>query len=88
MRLTKQEVETIKNIFKNKRVIIFGSRVYDNIKGGDIDIFVDENLSLKEIISYKIKLLEKLGIQKIDLVSKKYASKELLEEVYKKGIKL
>ena len=88
MRLTEKEIKTIKEIFKEKKVILFGSRVDNNVKGGDIDLFIDENLHLKDVIKYKVKLLEKLGVQKIDLVSRRYASKELLNEIRKKGIVL
>ena len=88
MRLTKKEIEVIKEVFKGKKVILFGSRVDNNVKGGDIDLFIDEDLHLKDVIKYKVKLLEKLGVQKIDLVSRRYASKELLDEIRKKGIVL
>jgi len=88
LRLTEKEIKTIKEIFKEKKVILFGSRVDNNVKGGDIDLFIDENLHLKDVIKYKVKLLEKLGVQKIDLVSRRYASKELLNEIRKKGIVL
>ena len=44
MRLQKWEVEEIKAaklVFgENVKVILFGSRVYDDKKGGDIDLYV------------------------------------------------
>ncbi len=44
MRLTEKEIKTIKKvileIFGESEIKIFGSRLDDNKKGGDIDIFV------------------------------------------------
>ena len=45
MRLESWEIEEIKKAAKlvfgeNVRIILFGSRVYDNKKGGDIDLYV------------------------------------------------
>lgn len=43
MRLSEKEVLFIKNIIKVKdpqaRIFLYGSRIDDNLKGGDIDIF-------------------------------------------------
>jgi len=44
MRLTPYEIESIKKAFKESfgegRVILFGSRVDDSQKGGDIDLYL------------------------------------------------
>ena len=83
-----EEKDLIKKIIRQKlwnvKIYLFGSRMYDNKKGGDIDIYIDKKLTSKE----KIELLTEFtlnGIErKIDLVSK--GSK--LEEIAKKGILL
>ncbi len=63
MRLTTYEQESIKNtfsdIFKNGEIYLFGSRIDDNKKGGDIDLYIHpidfNNLSNKKI-NFLIKL--------------------------------
>jgi len=75
MRLNKTEREIIKNTVKNldgkAKIYLFGSRVDNKKKGGDIDLLV---ISSKLNFSHKLKILrllyEKLGEQRIDLVIK------------------
>jgi len=86
MRLDKKTLQAIKDVFKNKEIYLFGSRTNDNSKGGDIDLFINEDLTLSEIRKLKIELMLKIGIQKIDIVSKNYANEILKEEVLKNGI--
>jgi len=44
MRINKQEIEVIKNcfesVFKIGKIYLFGSRVDDSQKGGDIDLYI------------------------------------------------
>jgi predicted nucleotidyltransferase len=87
VRLNQYILNSIKEIFKDYPIYLFGSRTKDT-KGGDIDLFIDEELSLKEVIKLKVKLLKKIGDRKIDIVSKKYANEILKQEVYKNGIRL
>ena len=83
-----EEKDLIKKIIRQKlgnvKIYLFGSRMNDNKKGGDIDIYIDKKLTSKE----KIELLTEFtlnGIErKLDLVSK--GSK--LEKIAKKGILL
>ena len=86
MRIDEKTLKSIKEVFENKKVYLFGSRLDDNLKGGDIDLFVDEELSLKDLRKLKVKLLNKIGLQKIDLISKSQASEILKDEIAKKGI--
>ena len=59
MRLTQEEIKKIKEVifkvFGKSRIFIFGSRIDDSAKGGDIDIFVipenRENLFKKKLKS-------------------------------------
>jgi len=98
MRLSNFEISSIKNtfydVFKNGDIYVFGSRINDNLNGGDIDIFVDipNNLfSKKEVFDKKIiflsKLKEKIGEQKIDVIISINASDDFIK-AGKNGIKL
>ena len=77
MRISKQEIASIKelavNIFgKETKVLLFGSRIVDHKRGGDIDLFVTnnkkENLTLAAKINFLVELKLLIGEQKIDVV--------------------
>jgi len=78
MRLSSKNALHIKNIIhryfgEEALVMLFGSRVDDLKRGGDIDIYIEcSNLSADALVDAKIKTLvalnEALGEQKIDLV--------------------
>ena len=78
MRLTKQEQQAIKetfiDVFNCGKIYLFGSRVDNSKKGGDIDLYIelDKNLDGKTLldkkIEFKLKLYGKIGEQKIDIV--------------------
>ena len=62
-------LSVVKNIDKDACVYLFGSRIDDSKKGGDIDLLVMSNcLNRDDKRSIKIKLYEILGEQKIDIV--------------------
>jgi predicted nucleotidyltransferase len=96
MRLTLFEISTIQhnaqNIFGNTvKVYLFGSRVDDNKKGGDIDLYlVPENTD--NLYEKKIKFLSALdsalGEQKIDVVIAKDKARPIEKEAIAKGIEL
>jgi predicted nucleotidyltransferase len=77
MRLTPEERTTIKSVFNQffpeAKVYLFGSRVDDNKKGGDIDLLVlakdKPDLSLDTKIDAELQ--RKLGEQKIDILYEK-----------------
>jgi len=73
MRLTKLEVESIKDsIYRfdpDAKIILFGSRVDDTKRGGDIDLLVlSEKITSRERRRIKINLYDKIGEQKIDMI--------------------
>ena len=95
MRLSLEEVKIIlkyKNeIFSNDaKIYLFGSRVDDVKKGGDIDLYIEaqknDNLFEKKIVFLR-KIKEVLGEQKIDVVFST-DSNRLIEIEAKKGIEL
>ncbi len=75
MRLNKQELNSIKTNFKTffhkGEIYLFGSRVDDSKKGGDIDLYIStnnkENLVYKKI-EFLSHLKREIGEQKIDVV--------------------
>lgn len=73
MRLNENEISVIKSVVKkidpNAEVKLFGSRTDDNKKGGDIDLLIiSDRIKFSEKISILIKLKEKIGEQKIDIL--------------------
>lgn len=77
MRLSDRELTAIKSSFQkhfgpNDHLWLFGSRADDTRKGGDIDLYVETELSAKEAVQGKIKfdaeLMMTIGEQRIDIV--------------------
>lgn len=73
MRLTNFEVKSIKDsIYRfdpDAKIILFGSRVDDTKRGGDIDLLVlSEKITSRERRRIKINLYDKIGEQKIDMI--------------------
>ena len=77
MRLSEFQVKTIKNSIQKHfgekaEVWLFGSRLHDEKRGGDIDLLVRSDLSGTEAMRQKLQALSAMqmamGDQKIDLV--------------------
>ena len=98
MRITLFEKTIIKSSVKrhfggNADVYLFGSRVDDNKKGGDIDLYITTDLPTPEIIPEKISLLleieRELGEQKIDVVINNHTRQKTIYEIAEKeGVRL
>jgi len=58
-------------IEEGSNVLLFGSRVDDSGKGGDIDILwlTSEKISLRRIREFKREFYKRFGWQKIDIVN-------------------
>ncbi len=89
MRLKKEYIDYIKrsaiDLFgKDAKVYLFGSRINESRKGGDIDIYVETNLK-KNIFDKKIELLkrlhDKMGEQKIDIVINNHTTQKYIYEI-------
>ena len=75
MRLTQYQrniiTTTIKEFDSNAEIRLFGSRMDDQKKGGDIDIFIiSSRLSYRDKLVIRYKLKDKLGDRKIDILIK------------------
>lgn len=80
MRLTDKQIVIIKESFKEcflfgDKLFLFGSRVDDSKRGGDIDLYIETNsensdLVYKQKSKFNVLLQVKLGEQKIDIVVK------------------
>ncbi|SMN01008.1 DNA polymerase, beta-like region [uncultured Candidatus Thioglobus sp.] len=98
MRLTNFEIESIKQVFdevfKDGSVCLFGSRVDDTKKGGDIDLYLrlnyplDTKRRLYKASQFRIKLEDKIGEQKIDIIISKNINRRIEKEAIKNGIEL
>jgi predicted nucleotidyltransferase len=90
------QVQAITSVFQDTfshgKVILFGSRVDDEKKGGDIDLFIEPAEPMSDLFTRKIKFLtalkKRIGEQKIDLVLAPFAADALKQEVKKKGVLL
>ena len=97
MRLTYTEAKAIiaqtKKHFGNKaQVYLFGSRVDDTKRGGDIDLFIVPGANQGDINQKKIAFLcalkQLIGDQKIDLVIAKDSSRAIEQIAIKEGAEL
>ena len=96
MRLTQNEVTLIKKAFyetfESGKIYLFGSRVDDMKRGGDIDLYLVPEIRFederKRKISFLIKLDEYLGEQKIDAIMAKDKSRLIEQVAIRDGIQL
>ena len=91
MRLKSWEIEVIKNnakkVFGDDVIVkLFGSRIDDNKKGGDIDLYViAKNKSFEKQRKFWALLQIELGEQKIDIIYNEDKNREI-EKVANQGI--
>ena len=99
MRLSEFEIESIKNLAnvhfgENVEVFLFGSRVKNNLRGGDIDLFIRNpngpQLKIRSKINFITDLIFQIGEQKIDVVLENQATKNssFIKTIYSNGIQL
>ena len=77
MRLNEDEIESIKTLAnrhfgKDVQVFLFGSRTINQLRGGDIDLFIknphNDRLEIRSKINFITDLILLIGDQKIDVV--------------------
>ncbi len=88
-------IENVKLIFgESSKVYLFGSRVDDNKRGGDIDLLIEcERVydTFANVIEFLTKLQNAIGRQKIDVVIKnidEYDQRLIVQEAFLKGVLL
>jgi len=77
-------------VFESGNIYLFGSRVDDTKKGGDIDLYIstpDKKDLVSKKIDFLVQLKRKIGEQKIDVVLD-YATNRLIDNIAKQGIRL
>ncbi len=96
MRLNEQEVDAIKEsarkVFGDTvKVYLFGSRIDDDKKGGDIDLYVradDKRATYEHKIKFLVELQKRIGEQKIDVVISRDQHRPVEQSAIKHGIAL
>lgn len=73
MRLSDEEVKVLKekllSLSDKAKIYLFGSRVDDTKKGGDIDLLiVSDEITKKDIRALRIEFFKYFGEQKLDIV--------------------
>ena len=77
MRITEKQIEAIKELVSrhfgsNAKLILFGSRVDDSARGGDIDLYVETNLPSEKMLKAEMALYaglqRRLGERRIDII--------------------
>ncbi len=95
MRISKRYISVFKKyfaeFFKDGEIFLFGSRVDDSQKGGDIDLYI-KTLDHSNLFERKRKFLSRvkreLGDQKIDIIFNQDENRLVEKEAIKWGIKL
>lgn len=95
MRVSSEQIDFLKReisaFVPDAVVYLFGSRVDDRKKGGDVDIMILSNkkISWKEKAKIKWQYFERFGEQKLDIVSSTFNERNPFKElVLRQGIRL
>lgn len=87
MRLSDQErkllYDKIKSFDPGAKVYLFGSRVHDHKKGGDIDILIltEVKLPMEVITEIRYDFMEKFGEQRMDILNFTFHEKDTFKEL-------
>ena len=90
MRLTTKEQKAIKDtfleIFSKGEIYLFGSRVDDSKRGGDIDLMiVSKDFTKKQLREFRITFFKYFGEQKLDIIVDNGSFKNPFHQMVKKG---
>ena len=84
MRLTFFEIQAIQiclaKFFSKSKIYLFGSRVDDNKKGGDIDLYIETDLTdiFQRKNDFSVQLQQQIGEQKIDILINNGSEKKII----------
>jgi predicted nucleotidyltransferase len=82
-------LQTIREFAPDAEIRLFGSRVDDSRKGGDIDLLViSEGLTYRDKLLIRSRLKEKLGERKIDLIITKTPESAFLKSAFDNSVVL
>lgn len=96
MRLTTAQISTIKRLAKQTfgqpaEVYLFGSRVDDQVRGGDIDIYIDTD-ARQSLLRKKLRLTSllqmELGEQRFDIVVRQNPERAIEFKARTRGVHL
>jgi predicted nucleotidyltransferase len=96
VRLKTEDIKIIKTLTalffgEASHVFLFGSRVDDSKKGGDIDLYMeveDKHHLFERKIKFLARLKRAIGDQKIDLVFNEDSSRLIEQEIKKWAVRL
>ena len=93
MRLTPKEINEIKKVIStydpHAQIYLFGSRVHDEKKGGDIDLLVfSQKIDRSQRRQIVASLWEALGEQKIDLLVAKNKEESFVQLALEEAVLL
>ncbi len=95
MRLTSDEIhaisETFLQTFGSGTIRLFGSRVDDEKRGGDIDLYIETPVRkelLRKKIDFLVKLKRRIGDRKIDVVIDRGEDRPIDRIAKKEGVLL
>lgn len=93
MRLSQQEIQSIKEVVysldNNAKIYLFGSRVDDSKRGGDIDLLLlSDKLTSKDARKARLALYSEIGEQKIDIIIANDLSEPFTRIAVEEGILL
>ena len=85
-------IKSFKETFGEGKVYLFGSRVDDIQRGGDIDLYLVPSKKydniLKRKFAFLVKLDEYIGEQKIDVIIAKDPNRYIEQEALRNGVEL
>jgi len=82
-------VKAVKSFDPDSRIYLFGSRVDDNRKGGDIDLLIiTDKISLDAKLAIKRMIFQEVEEQKIDIILSRTGKEPFVRMIFEQGTEL